>query len=95
MNACIITIGNELVQGFTIDSNSSWIANTLISYKIDIKKIISIPDHHEQIIFETKNILEEKYDYIFITGGLGPTHDDITKKAFSEIINDELVLDEE
>jgi len=94
MNACVLTIGNELLQGFTLDTNSTWIGKKLLSYGIHIKKMISIPDEHNVIINETHKILNEKFDYIFITGGLGPTHDDVTKKAFCEFFSDEMYLDE-
>ena len=94
MNACVLTIGNELLQGFTVDTNSTWIGKKLLSYDIHVKKKISIPDEHDVIISETRKILNEKFDYFFITGGLGPTHDDVTKKAFCELFSDEIYLDE-
>ena len=94
MNACVLTIGNELLQGFTVDTNSTWIGKKLLSYDIYVKKKISIPDEHDVIISETRKILNEKFDYFFITGGLGPTHDDVTKKAFCELFSDEIYLDE-
>ena len=94
MKACILTIGDELLQGFSTDTNSSWIGKILLSYKIYIQKIITVGDNHNSIINETKKIIEENFDFIFVTGGLGPTHDDITKKAFCELFSDEMYLDE-
>ena len=94
MKACIITIGNELLQGFTIDTNSSWIGKKLLPLNITIKKKITIPDDHNIIIKETSKVLNGNFDYIFVTGGLGPTHDDVTKKAFCELFSDKMYLDE-
>jgi nicotinamide-nucleotide amidase len=94
LNAIIVTIGDELLQGLTLDTNSSWIGKNLLSYNINVTKTLSIGDTSNQIVFEIKNILQEEFDFLFITGGLGPTHDDITKSAFVRIMNDELVFDE-
>jgi len=95
MNACILTIGDELLQGFTIDTNSSWLGKILHPYGIYINKIITIGDHHDVIIDEAREILVGNYDFLFVTGGLGPTHDDVTKIAFCELFSDEMYLDEE
>ena len=94
MNAIIVTIGDELLQGFTLNTNASWIGKTLLPYNINIKKVITVGDQLDQIINEINNVLKENCNYLFITGGLGPTHDDITKSAFIKIIDDELVFDE-
>ena len=94
MNACILTIGNELLQGFTIDTNSTWIAKTLEPYGVNIKKILTVGDDHDTIINESQKILENDFDFLFVTGGLGPTKDDITKKAFCELFSDEMFFDE-
>ena len=94
MNAVIVTIGNELLQGFTLDTNASWIGKTLLPYNIQIKKIVTIGDTSDQIVYEINNILKENFNFLFITGGLGPTHDDITKNAFMKIMDDELIFDE-
>ncbi|SVD22948.1 uncharacterized protein METZ01_LOCUS375802, partial [marine metagenome] len=75
MNACILTIGHELLQGFTIDTNSNWISKILLSKGIQVKKILTIGDEHNIIKNEALKILNEKFDYVFVTGGLGPTHD--------------------
>ena len=84
MNACVLTIGDELLQGFTSDTNSSWLGTTLLPYNITIQKKITVGDDINSIIQESKNILRDNYDFLFVTGGLGPTHDDITKKALLE-----------
>ena len=94
MNAIIVTIGNELLQGFTLNTNASWIGKTLLPYNIQIKKIVTIGDTLDQIVYEINNILKENFNFLFITGGLGPTHDDITKNAFMKIMDDKLIFDE-
>ena len=94
MNACILTIGNELLQGFTTDTNSSWLGSTLLPYDITIQKKITVGDDINSIIQESQNILSNNYDFLFVTGGLGPTHDDITKEAFRQLLDDELIFNE-
>ena len=94
MNTCILTIGDELLQGFTIDTNSAWIGKTILPYGLNITKKVSVGDNLKTIIDESLKILECDFDFFFVTGGLGPTHDDITKEAFRQILNDELYLDE-
>lgn len=94
MNGAILTIGDELLQGFTVDTNSSWLGTTLLPYNIKISKKVAVGDNLKDIISETQNILDDNYDFLFVTGGLGPTHDDITKEAFRQLLNDELIFDE-
>ena len=94
MNGAILTIGDELLQGFTVDTNSSWLSTTLLPYNIKISKKVAVGDNLNDIISETQNILDDNYDFLFVTGGLGPTHDDITKEAFRQLLNDELIFDE-
>ena len=95
MNACIITIGDELLQGFTTDTNSAWLGKILHPYGIHINKIITVGDDHNAIIDESQKILNSNFDFLFVTGGLGPTHDDVTKKAFCKLFSDEMYLDED
>ena len=95
MNACVLTIGDELLQGFTTDTNSSWLGSALLPYDITIQKKITVGDDINSIIQESQNILSDNYDFLFVTGGLGPTHDDITKEAFRQFFSDETYLDEE
>ena len=94
MNAAVLTIGDELLQGFTVDTNSSWLGTILLPYNIRITKKITVGDKLNDIISETQNILDDKYDFLFVTGGLGPTHDDITKEAFRQLLDDEIIFDE-
>ncbi len=82
----IIIIGNEVLSGRTKDINTSTIAKWLNSLGIEVKEVRVIPDVEETII-ETVNSLRKKFNYIFTTGGIGPTHDDITAESVSKAFN--------
>lgn len=87
-NSIIISIGNELTSGHTINSNAAFIAQFLVKFGIVNRKIIAIEDEKKDII-QALNA-SSAYDYVFVTGGLGPTHDDITKKVVAEYFDTEL-----
>lgn len=93
MRAIIISIGDELLNGSTINTNASWIASHIQTLGIDIYEIITISDIQEHIL-ASLNHCSEHADIIFITGGLGPTKDDITKDALCKFFNSELVFHE-
>ena len=82
----IIIIGNEILSGRTQDTNTSTISKWLNSLGIKVQEVRVIPDV-EKIIIDTVNELRKKYDYIFTTGGIGPTHDDITASSISKAFN--------
>ena len=84
--AGIIIIGNEILSGRTQDTNTSTISKWLNSLGIKVQEVRVIPDV-EKIIVDTVNELRKKYDYIFTTGGIGPTHDDITASSISKAFN--------
>ncbi len=91
MNAAIVTIGQEILIGQIVDTNSAWMASELNSIGIDVKKIISISDSiHE--IESTVNELAKTFEIILLTGGLGPTNDDITKQALCKLFDSKLIL---
>ncbi len=93
-SAAIITIGDELLQGYTIDTNSAWLSKKLINYGIEVEQIRSIPDtiyHIDATITE----LIGKFDFLFTTGGLGPTVDDVTFNALKKQFDLEVIHDEE
>ena len=93
MKVAIISIGDELMNGFTVDTNSSWIAKKILKYKsLDVVAKVTVKDNEYDIITNLDIFVKKNIDYIFITGGLGPTHDDITKKALSKYFNSKLVL---
>ena len=82
----IIIIGNEILSGRTQDTNTSTISKWLNSLGIKVQEVRVIPDI-EKTIVDTVNELRKKYDYIFTTGGIGPTHDDITASSISKAFN--------
>tara|TARA_B100001121_G_scaffold54799_1_gene48296 strand:+ start:4093 stop:4845 length:753 start_codon:yes stop_codon:yes gene_type:complete len=86
ITAGIIIIGNEVLSGRTKDINTSTLAKWLNSLGIEVKEVRVIPDI-ETIIIETVNQLRKKFNYIFTTGGIGPTHDDITAESISKAFN--------
>ncbi|RKE52528.1 competence/damage-inducible protein A [Sphingobacterium detergens] len=93
MKAEIITIGDEILIGQIIDTNSSWIAQQLGKFEIDIVQMTSIPDT-EEAIFNTLKSASTRADLILITGGLGPTKDDVTKKTAAKYFGTTLIRDE-
>jgi nicotinamide-nucleotide amidase len=92
-NAVLITIGDEILSGNTVDTNSNFIATELKNIGIKVSQIFTISDEIETI----KNTITSAFEIgnlIITTGGLGPTRDDKTKKAIAEFFNDEIALDE-
>ncbi len=94
MEAIIITIGDELLIGHTVDTNAAFIASALNSIGISVKRKYIISDKKDEISTHVKQALSE-VSIVLTTGGLGPTNDDITKKVLCELFNTELVLSEE
>ena len=86
VNAAILIIGNEILSGRTKDTNTSSIALWLNSIGVKVKEVRVIADI-ESTIIETVNNLREANDYVFTTGGIGPTHDDITALSISKAFN--------
>ena len=83
VNAAILIIGNEILSGRTKDTNTSTIATWLNSIGVKVEEVRVIPDIEQKII-DTLNFLRKTYDYVFTTGGIGPTHDDITAASVSK-----------
>lgn len=94
MRAIIITIGDEILIGQILDTNSAWLAEQLQLMNVQVIRMSSISDEHEDIVTALEEGLSVA-DLIILTGGLGPTKDDITKVSLSEYFNTELVFDEE
>ncbi len=94
MKAEIITIGDELLIGQVIDTNSAWMADELNMMGIKVHQITSISDNREHIISTLKEA-SKRADILLITGGLGPTNDDITKETLSSYFDSPLVFNEE
>ena len=83
VNAAILIIGNEILSGRTQDTNTSTLATWLNSIGVKVNEVRIISDV-EKIIIDTLNILRKENDYVFTTGGIGPTHDDITAESVAK-----------
>jgi len=83
VNASILIIGNEILSGRTQDTNTSTLATWLNSIGVKVEEVRIIPDI-EKTIIDTLNFLRNTYDYVFTTGGIGPTHDDITAQSVAK-----------
>ena len=94
MKATIITIGDEILIGQIVDTNSGFIAKSLDRIGVEIHEMISISDNKQHIL-DTFEKLQNNVDLVIITGGLGPTKDDITKKTFCDYFDNELVVNED
>ena len=94
MKASIITIGDELLIGQTVDTNSAWMGAELSKSGFDVFRITSVHDRREDILYSLKEATG-KSDVVLITGGLGPTSDDITKQTLCEFFDTHLIMDED
>jgi molybdenum cofactor synthesis domain-containing protein len=90
-NAAIVVIGDEILSGYTSDINSGWLAKQLFDAGILVQLILTIPDKKDFIIKWVRE-LSKSHDYVFTTGGIGPTHDDITRETIAEAFNVPLEL---
>lgn len=94
MKAELITIGDEILIGQIVDTNSAWMGQQLNMLGIEVYQVTSVHDNHDHILKAFQEA-EQNADLVLITGGLGPTKDDITKKCLCEYFNTELVLNPE
>ncbi len=94
MKATLLTVGDELLIGQVIDSNAAWIAGQLYLLGIGVARKISVGDNLPDIIEAVERSFQDT-DVILMTGGLGPTKDDVTKKALMQYFDCELVFSEE
>lgn len=93
MYAEIITIGDEILIGQIVDSNSAWMAQKLNEIGVDVRQITSISDQIDAIT-ESLSKASERADIILITGGLGPTNDDLTREALAKYFNSGMHIDQ-
>ena len=93
MKASIITIGDEILIGQMVDTNSAWLADNLSQESVIIQKVLSVSDTLDDIV-NTLEYQSKESDLILLTGGLGPTKDDVTKKALARFLNTELYFDD-
>tara|TARA_Y100001970_G_C13963652_1_gene714467 strand:- start:15 stop:761 length:747 start_codon:yes stop_codon:yes gene_type:complete len=92
--AGIIIIGDEILSGRTKDTNGNFIAKNLISSGIKLEEIRVIQDN-KAIIKESVKLFSDKYNYVFTTGGIGPTHDDITSESIAEAFDKDYKINSE
>jgi molybdenum cofactor synthesis domain-containing protein len=91
--AGLLVIGNEILSGKVVDTNSPYLASELRSLGVDLQRILTIPDDIDIIANETRS-MSEAYDFVFTSGGIGPTHDDITLDGVALAFGREMVLNQ-
>lgn len=94
VTAAFLIIGDEILSGRTQDKNLNFLASNLTEFGISLSEVRVVPDLEEEIIAAV-NALRKKSDYVFTSGGIGPTHDDITSAAIAKAFDDFLVKNEE
>ena len=94
MKAAIVTVGDEILIGQIVDTNSGYIAKALDKIGIAVYEMLSVSDDRMHIL-NTLAFLQNRVELVIITGGLGPTKDDITKNALCEYFDDHLVVNEQ
>ena len=94
VTAAFVMIGDEILSGRTEDKNLNFLAKNLTEMGINLREVRIVPDVENEIIFAVKAV-QKKFDYIFTSGGIGPTHDDITSLAIAKAFDDELVQNTE
>ena len=91
VSAAVLIIGNEILSGRTQDTNLAHLAKTLNGYGIQVREARVVPDVEDEIVAAI-NALRVRYDYLFTTGGIGPTHDDITADCVAKAFGVELEI---
>ncbi|MEM4077039.1 MAG: molybdopterin-binding protein, partial [Metallosphaera sp.] len=91
----ILSVGNELLSGRTINTNSAYIAQRLTILGYSVRRITTIGDNLEDISLVIKEIIERKPKLLVITGGLGPTYDDITVEGLAKALNLKTIINED
>ena len=94
VNAAILIIGNEILSGRTQDTNTSTLATWLNTIGVKVGEVRVIPDV-EKVIIDTLDLLRTNFDYVFTSGGIGPTHDDITAASVSKAFEIEYEIHKE
>src|ERR1700758_482217 len=91
VTACVLIIGNEILSGRTQDANLAFLARGLTDVGIRLREARVIPDDHD-VIGGTLNEVRRAFDYVFTTGGIGPTHDDITAQCVADAFGVALIV---
>ncbi len=91
MDAGIVVIGNEILSGKTVDSNSAFLSRELRQLGVTLRRIVVIPDELD-VIAETVREFYQRYDVVFTSGGVGPTHDDITIEGVARALGRQVII---
>ena len=94
MEVAILTVGDELLSGDTVNTNATWLAGQLTERGVTVPRVLVVPDDRE-VIAEYVREWGEAYDALIVTGGLGGTHDDVTMDAVADALGVELVAEDE
>ena len=92
--SALVIIGNEILSGRTQDKNTSWIGEKMAAHGVPLAEVRVVPDIEEKVV-EAVNAMREAYDYVFTTGGIGPTHDDITAACIAKAVGADFERHEE
>ena len=93
VTAAILVIGDEILSGRTKDKNIGYLAEYLTAVGIDVREVRVVPDIEAEIV-EAATVLSGRYTYLFTTGGIGPTHDDITADCIAKAVGVGIDIDE-
>ncbi len=94
MKLVVLTIGDEILSGYTLNTNAAWIGQQLLGIGVEVKSQLTVSDNKDEIISYLNFLVQDEYTHIIVTGGLGPTHDDITPSAFYEFFGAKPIFDE-
>ena len=93
MQVALVTVGDELLAGDTVNTNASWLAARLAERGVSVRRVLVVPDEREEIA-ERVRAYNEAYDAVLVTGGLGGTHDDVTMAAVADAFDRDLAVNE-
>lgn len=93
MRVVLLTVGDEILAGDTVNTNAAWLAEQLTERGVDVERITVVPDRIADIA-ETVDAYRTQYDAVIVTGGIGPTHDDVTMEALATAFDVALVEDQ-
>jgi len=90
MQVAVVTVGDELLAGDTENTNASWLGTRLTERGADVRRVVVVPDDEDAIAAEVST-LADRYDAVVVTGGVGPTHDDVTMDGVAAAFDREMV----
>ncbi len=93
MKLAVLTIGDEILSGYTLNTNAAWMGQQLLTIGVDINTQLTTSDNIQEILKYLNFLTIEKYTHVLVTGGLGPTHDDVTPSAFYEYFGAKPIFD--